>query len=1109
MKFWTLEACSGGSTASDKRLSSKELKDKLSWKLTCGTPARSRLCDFDQNFTCMAFIDDSEPIRHFDQRIGRYVYFPNGDVCRNEEKLGIWMGKESRVLVGTANGDVYVFYQPRRNVQQDNTNSYQCQPWWELDVEGPRNSSKYEESDERILAMKWHATAKLVYVLPRSIEEGNRRLLNTEQQKQLKQVRLDLKRMKTREGSPTRSPSQHIDHLLSRESSLLYPGPIGHDGCVSSLAVQQDEQEVRVISVGGSTMELRIWQIIMHKRPQIKGVHGAADSSPGSHEFNIIKKKRLTCSSATNMSWRGDRIMLKTDDGISCISSDTLEVQPIYESPHRGIIHAVRLHHSLPIFATTDKHALAIWSLKSDHEQHRQYRCLAKYLFSKCEPFSGGGCCLDWYPSNEETILAVGTANAGLVWIKFDQDKSSFESRCTFVADNHAASASVQSPTKIAAERDQTKLNEWLCLRYSPDGKMLAGACRREKHIRLYSVSSTSGRFTRLGSLKGHTSPVRSIDWSVDGRFIQSNDFARELCYWDAKSCNLIRKPIELRDVKWASWSCRVGWPVSGLRDINIDILALARSNSAHLGIMSYENSSVRHALQFFSWPVLSHKARFGFKIFYGHDKKISQLEWSPNDSFVYSSAGGSLFEWSIIYMNKEVIEKAGDISRVAKEEQILIAKPYKSVLIPDSKRSKLTKPRPKQADLESKLHRLDHNAPREKNRDKISNDKREREILADVMDSLILVIEVEQSRKQKRKQTTIPVRVHGGPIRDTVPQSNENINEGISFRNANEFREETVANIPADETQKKDIDVEGRKTKSLGAAKQVDTSENMNVVDDLSNIDKTKSDGSPPDGNRASVVVKGYHRKDQSTKLDAERVGDAVEYIQNANESGKEDYHEVVNTVDANGNRIFFESTIKDATKSEESLSERNGEIDLNMEDPNGHKRQANKSCDTAFFHDEEEHEKQGINGDTKQNTTISTIKINQGGKNQTLVHSDDQEKQDYESRIRIQETLNEKREDGEPSPAKGETVTDTQNLSINGIKEAENDSPVFAGGRNNHEQQPPDLLDCPDGISQEKNERQNNINIQRGSVDAQFDIMLGHNKRTVSSKDYSRVEE
>lgn len=67
---------------------------------------------------------------------------------------------------------------------------------------------------------------------------------------------------------------------------------------------------------------------------------------------------------------------------------------------------------------------------------------------------------------------------------------------------------------------------------------------------------------TRQFKLKGHSSFITCFDFSSDGRFIQSTSNAGELMFWNCVEGERVLSTTAMRDVKWATFNCVLGWPV-------------------------------------------------------------------------------------------------------------------------------------------------------------------------------------------------------------------------------------------------------------------------------------------------------------------------------------------------------------------------------------------------------------------------------------------------------------------------------------------------------------------------------------------------------------------
>jgi microtubule-associated protein-like 6 len=92
-------------------------------------------------------------------------------------------------------------------------------------------------------------------------------------------------------------------------------------------------------------------------------------------------------------------------------------------------------------------------------------------------------------------------------------------------------------------------------------GKQACAVAAHDNQIYLYNAQT----FTLRCRCKGHSGSVLHIDFSEDGRVLQSTSNDYELLFWDVNSGKQITHVKSLRDQKWETFTCPLGWPVQGI----------------------------------------------------------------------------------------------------------------------------------------------------------------------------------------------------------------------------------------------------------------------------------------------------------------------------------------------------------------------------------------------------------------------------------------------------------------------------------------------------------------------------------------------------------------
>jgi WD40 repeat protein len=204
----------------------------------------------------------------------------------------------------------------------------------------------------------------------------------------------------------------------------------------------------------------------------------------------------------------------------------------------------------------------------------------------------------------------------------------------------------VYDETTLEMRCEVRDAKQWIGdIKFSPDGLTLAAASHNNS-ILLYSVarSDSNVTLTLRGKFAKHNSYITHFDFSADSRFIQSNCGAYELLFSNASNGKQITSASELKDVKWASWTCTLGWPVQGIwppAADGTDVNAVDRSHSGHLVATSDDFGKV----SIFRYPCLEGAQPI---VSSGHSSHVMNVRWSVGDQYLLSAGGNDkcVLQW-------------------------------------------------------------------------------------------------------------------------------------------------------------------------------------------------------------------------------------------------------------------------------------------------------------------------------------------------------------------------------------------------------------------------------------------------------------------------------
>eukprot|EP01062_Namystynia_karyoxenos_P056181 TRINITY_DN47146_c0_g1_i1.p1 TRINITY_DN47146_c0_g1~~TRINITY_DN47146_c0_g1_i1.p1 ORF type:complete len:969 (+),score=272.67 TRINITY_DN47146_c0_g1_i1:71-2908(+) len=248
-------------------------------------------------------------------------------------------------------------------------------------------------------------------------------------------------------------------------------------------------------------------------------------------------------------------------------------------------------------------------------------------------PLEGRGCSCDWAPDG--ATLAVGTEAHG---------SGADQGGAVVLRVDVAADGTVRS-CKTLGRLAETCGADALAVRFDPSGKLLAvgGAQMR---VDLYDATQLGGGAARIGVTKGHAQAVTRIDWAADGSCFQTDDRTPEHLYF-LRDCSRVTKPIQMRNVTWATWTCAYGWHVQGIWDEHMDqdsLSAVALSPDGDICATADSEGNV----SLFAFPVPMQWA--SHKKYRGHSRRVTGVAFVRAAPAAFSTAAdGCVFQWRVV----------------------------------------------------------------------------------------------------------------------------------------------------------------------------------------------------------------------------------------------------------------------------------------------------------------------------------------------------------------------------------------------------------------------------------------------------------------------------
>jgi len=375
-------------------------------------------------------------------------------------------------------------------------------------------------------------------------------------------------------------------------ASLVNAIPEAHQGPVQAVLFSQQHGIVS----GGKDAKIRFWNA---QGESVRILDLAENSSQISAADLAVKTLAVSPSNGNLfLGTRGNEIFVVEVD------EDAHDVVPLVNG-HAEEFWGLATHPTLQIYATTgnDK-TVRVW----DIEGKRQI------TFRKIE---ANGQTIDYSPDGK--TLAVGLQSGNILILNADTLEE------------------LHKIDEAASKEDKFQVDD---VKYSPDGLFLASG----SHKNVVSIYQVDKGYKKIGTCKGHSSFVSHIDWSHDSKVLQSDSGSYEHLYWDVEDIAQITRSTAVRNLKWDTWTCILGWPVLGIWPKGADgtdINAVGRSHSSEWVATADDNGSVK----VFRYPVLQGTP---FREYFGHSSHVTNVKFSANDKYIISAGGNdrSLFHW-------------------------------------------------------------------------------------------------------------------------------------------------------------------------------------------------------------------------------------------------------------------------------------------------------------------------------------------------------------------------------------------------------------------------------------------------------------------------------
>lgn len=310
--------------------------------------------------------------------------------------------------------------------------------------------------------------------------------------------------------------------------------------------------------------------------------------------------------SIRSVCWKADRLLAGTQDSeiFEVIVRERDKPMLILQGHCEGELWALALHPKKPLAVTgSDDRSVRLWSL-ADHA-----------LIARC--------------NMEEAVRSVSFSPDGSQLALGMKDGSFIVLR-------------VRDMTEVVHIKDRKEVIHEM--KFSPDGSYLAVGSN-DGPVDVYAVAQ---RYKKIGECNKSLSFITHIDWSLDSKYLQTNDGAGERLFYKMPSGKPLTSKEEIKGIPWASWTCVRGPEVSGIWPKYTEVIDI-NSVDANYNSSVLVSGDDFGLVKLFKFPCLKKGAKF--RKYVGHSAHVTNVRWSHDFQWVLSTGGAdhSVFQWRFI----------------------------------------------------------------------------------------------------------------------------------------------------------------------------------------------------------------------------------------------------------------------------------------------------------------------------------------------------------------------------------------------------------------------------------------------------------------------------